>query len=98
MHAMIGLFGPLFFTLTPQGVGLTIVVVCCTQIADLFRFKREGEMRIKVLPEEQRAAASEAFTAGLKSALLSHFFKNLVLFSILVLIMADLSRKYQWLS
>lgn len=98
MHTLIGIMGPLFFTLTPQGVGFAIAVVCCTQVADLFRFKRDGKLRIEKLPEDQRAAADEAFETGLKSALVNHFFKNLVIFSILVLVMADLSRKNQWWS
>ncbi|MCF6281709.1 MAG: hypothetical protein L3J28_05760 [Candidatus Polarisedimenticolaceae bacterium] len=96
MHVLIGIMGPLFFTLTPQGLGLTVAVVCCTQVADLFRYKREGRMRIEKLPEAQQAAASEAFDAGLKSALMNHFFKNLAIYSVLVFVMADLSRKYQW--
>ena len=96
MHALIGLLGPLFFTLTPQGIGLTIIVVCCTQAADLYRYKREARMRIDTLPEEERAAATEAFDAGLKSTLLSHFLKNLVIYTIIVLVAADLSRTYQW--
>jgi len=96
MHALIGIMGPLFFTLTPQGLGLTVAVVCCTQVADLFRYKREGLMRIDQLPEAQRSAAKEAFEAGLKSALVSHFIKNVAIFSVLVFVMADISRQYQW--
>jgi hypothetical protein len=96
MHGLIGMMGPNFFTLTPQGLGLTVIVVCCTQVADLFRYKREGRLRIEQLPEAQQAAAREAFEAGLKSALLNHFIKNVAIFSVLVFVMADLSRKYQW--
>ncbi len=98
MHVLIGIMGPLFFTLTPQGLGLTVVVVCCTQAADLFRYKREGQMRIDQLPETQRAAAREAFDAGLKGALVNHFIKNVAIYSVIVFVMADLSRKYQWWS
>ncbi len=97
MHALIGLLGPAFFTLTAQGVGLAIVVVCCTQAVDLPRIKREMLQEIEALPSKERKAATEEFNAGLKLTLAKIFARNVAIYSALVLIAAEISRVTNWI-
>ncbi|GEM_PF-141540 len=92
MHALIGLLGPAFFTLTPQGVGLAILVVCATQAVDLLRIKREMLQEIEALPEKERKPALEEFNANLNTTLAKIFAKNVAMYSALVLIAAEISR------
>ena len=92
MHALIGLLGPAFFTLTPQGVGLAVLVVCATQAVDLLRIKREMLQEIEELPEKERKPAMEAFNANLTTTLAKIFAKNVAMYSALVLIAAEISR------
>ncbi len=97
MHALIGLLGPAFFTLTPQGIGLAILVVCATQAVDLLRIKREMQQEIEALPEKERKPAMEEFHANLKMSLAKIFAKNVAIYSALVLIAAEISRTNNWI-
>ncbi len=97
MHALIGLLGPAFFTLTPQGVGMAIVVVCFTQAVDLLRIKREMLQAFDTLPDKERKAAVEEFNANLKSTLAGILAKNVAMYSALVLIAAEFSRTANWI-
>ena len=97
MHALIGLLGPAFFTMTPQGIGLTILVVCATQGVDLLRIKREMLQEIEALPEKERKPAMEEFNANHKSSLAKIFARNVAMYSALVLIAAEISRTSNWI-
>ncbi len=88
MHALIGLLGPAFFTLTPVGIGLALLVVCCTQAVDLLRIKRELQQQAEELPAVQR----EARQASLNTTLARTFAQNLAIYSALVLVAAEISR------
>ncbi len=97
MHALIGLLGPAFFTLTPQGIGLAILVTCATQAVDLLRIKREMLEEVEQLPKKERKGAREALEANLTSTLAGIFAKNVALYSALILIAAEVSRTTGWL-
>lgn len=92
MHALIGLLGPAFFTLTPQGIGLAVLVVCATQAADSLRIKREMLQEVEALPENDRKPAMEEFNANLKKSLAGIFVRNVAMSSALVLVAAEISR------
>ncbi len=92
MHALIGLLGPAFFTLTAQGIGLTLLVVCATQAVDLLRIKREMEQQVEELPAAERDSARQELQSRLKSSLAQTFVRNVALYSALVLIAAEISR------
>ncbi len=97
MHALIGILGPAFFTLTPQGIGAAILVACATQGVDLLRIKREMLQEVESLPEKERAKAREELEAGMTSKLAGLFARNVAVYSALVLVAAEFSRTMGWI-
>ncbi len=97
MHALIGLLGPAFFTLTPQGIGLAILVTCATQAVDLLRIKREMLEEVEQLPKKERESARQELESNLTSKLAGIFARNVAMYSALVLIAAEISRSTGWL-
>jgi len=96
MHALMGWLGPMYFTYTPNGIGMAILVVCITQGVDLIRIKKESYLAIKEMPESKRGAATKELDARIKSILVKTYIQNVVLYTALVLIVADLARMYVW--
>jgi len=92
MHALMGWLGPTFFTYTPEGIGMAILVVCLTQGVDQIRVKKEKYLEIDKLPEAERVSASKELDGKIKSILIKTFIQNVLLFTALVLITADLAR------
>ena len=92
MHALMGWFGPMYFTYTPGGIGMAILVVCITQGVDQIRIKKESYAAINELPALEQAAATKELDGKIKSILIKTFIQNVLLFTALVLITADLAR------
>jgi len=96
MHALMGWLGPAYFTYTPDGIGMAVVVVCLTQGVDQVRIKKDHYLEIAKLPKSEQAAATKALDAQIKSILVKAFIQNVVLFTAVVLITADIARTYVW--
>jgi len=96
MHVLMGWLGPMYFTYTPDGIGMAVLVVCATQGADQFRIKKEMYADIEKLPVSEQAAATKELDATIKSTLLKTYIQNVVLCTAIVLIVADIARTYVW--
>ncbi|MCF6355817.1 MAG: hypothetical protein L3J26_12065 [Candidatus Polarisedimenticolaceae bacterium] len=94
MHVLMGFFGPHFFTYTPEGIGMALLVVCLTQGVDQARIKKEKYREAEELPESERLAATKELDANIKSILIKTFIQNVLMFTALVLITADVARMY----
>lgn len=92
MHILIGLLGTRHFTLTPGGILFTLFIVACTQGADLFRFYLEAKKEIEKAPANERKTKMAAFKKGLSARLSGIFAKNLLLYSAIVLLSAEVGR------
>ncbi len=94
MHALIGWLGPMHFTYTPSGIGMAVLVVCLTQGVDQIRIKKDKYLELEKLPESERAAATRALDDNIKSILAKTFVQNVLVFTVLVLITADIARTH----
>ncbi len=94
MHALMGFFGPNFFVYTPEGIGMALLVVCITQGVDQTRIKKEKYRKIEELPESERPAATKELDANIKSILIKTFIQNVLMFTALILISADVARTH----
>jgi len=94
MHSLMGWLGPFFFTYTPEGIGMAVLVVCITQGVDQIRIKKDKYLEIDKLPESERAAATKELDDNIKSILIKAFIQNVLLFTAVVLITADIARTH----
>lgn len=92
MHALMGWLGPTFFTLTPEGIAMALLVVCVTQAVDQIRLKKLKQQEIEALPEQEREPANQA----LKQVLLKLFVQNVMIFTGVLLIAAQVARTHGW--
>ncbi len=94
MHALIGFFGPYYFTYTPEGISMAILVVCLTQGVDQIRIKKDKYREVEELPESERLTATKELDSNIKSILIKSFMQNVLMFTALVLITADVARTH----
>lgn len=92
MHALMGWLGPMFFTLTPKGISMALLVVCITQAVDQIRLKKLKQQEIEALPEQEQEPANQL----LKQVLLKLFVQNVIIFTGVVLIGAQVARTHGW--
>jgi len=96
MHVFMGWLGPMYFTYTPGGIGMAILVVCITQGVDQIRIKKESYAAINELPASEQATATKELDATIKSILIKTYIQNVVLCTAIVLIVADFARTHIW--
>jgi len=94
MHSLMGWLGPLFFTYSPEGIGVAILVVCITQGVDQIRIKKDKYLEIDKLPEPERVAATKELDENIKSILIKTYIQNVLLFTAVVLVTADIARTH----
>jgi len=94
MHALMGFFGAYFFMYTPEGIGMALLVVCITQGVDQIRIKKDKYREVEALPKLEQLTATKELDANIKSILIKIFIQNVLMFTALVLISADVARTY----
>jgi len=94
MHALMGFFGPHYFMYTLEGIGMALLVVCITQGVDQIRVKKDKYREIEELPKSEQAAATKELDNNIKSILIKTFIQNVLMFTALVLISADVARTH----
>ena len=97
MHALMGWLGLHYFVLTPEGIGMAILVVCVTQAADLIRIKKENWDAVDKLPKNEREAATQELNANIKSILAMTYIQNVLIYTVVVLATAHVARTHGWL-
>ena len=92
IHALIGMLGTQFFTLTASGVGFCLAIVSLTQVSEMLRYYLEEKKKIMEGPPSDQAARLETFRRELPQKLPSLFLQNLLLYSAIVLLAAEMGR------
>ena len=96
MHALMGWLGPHFFELTPEGIGMAVLVVCVTQAVDQIRIRKEKWNAIDALPPKERKAAAQKLQAGFNKMMALVYIQNVLLFTIVLLVTAQVARTHGW--
>ena len=91
MHVLMGGLGAYFFTLSPEGIGMAVLVVCVTQAVDQIRLRKELRSKIESAP------GSKQKEAGINRDLALLFVQNVALYSVVVVISAETARSQSWL-
>jgi len=92
MHVLIGLFGTGHFTLTMTGILFSILIVAFTQSAELVRFYMDRKKEIGRLPASESKTKMEEFKNSLPGVLPGMFARNMVLYTAIVLVSAEIGR------
>lgn len=96
MHALMGWLGPHYFELTPEGIGMAVVVVCITQAVDQIRIRKEKWKAIDDLPPQERTAAAQKLEAGFNKMMALIYIQNVLLFTVVLLMAAQVARTHGW--
>ncbi len=96
MHALMGWLGPIYFVLTPEGIGMAILVVCVTQAVDKIRIRKEKRNEVDALPEKERKSAMRKMEAGLNKMMALLYIQNVLLFTVVLLGAAQVARTHGW--
>ena len=91
MHVLMGWLGAYYFTLSPEGIGMAVLVVCVTQGVDQIRLRKELRSKIESGP------GSKQKEAGINRDLALLFVQNVALYSVVVVISAETARSQSWL-
>ncbi len=97
MHALMGWLGLHYFVLTPEGIGMAILVVCITQAVDQIRIRKEKFAAVEKLPKKEREAAAKELNANIKSILAMAYIQNVLIYVVVVLATAHVARTHGWL-
>jgi len=92
MHILIGLLGTQHFTLTINGLLFALLIVSFTQGADLFRYYMEGKKKVDDGSAGERKAKLEAFKKEIPKALPGIFARNLLMYTAIILLSAEVGR------
>ncbi len=96
MHALMGWLGPDFFLLTPEGIGMAVLVVCVTQAVDQIRIRKEKWKEVDTLPPRERKAAAQKLQDGFNKMLALIYIQNVLLFTVVLLVAAQVARTHGW--
>lgn len=91
MHALMGWLGAYYFTLSSEGIGMAVLVVCVTQAVDQIRLRKEARDKL------ESSAASKQTEAGINRDMALLFVQNVALYSVVVVITAEMARSQGWL-
>ena len=92
MHVLIGLFGTGHFTLTLTGILFSILIVAFTQMAELIRFYMDRKKEIEKLPASESKAKMGEFKNSLPKTLPGMFAQNMIMYTAIVLVSAEIGR------
>ncbi len=92
MHTLMGWLGAYYFLLTPERIGVAVLVVCVTQAADQYRLRKEMWAEIERLPEDERISATAELEGNINRLLAMAFVKNTAIFLAVLLFTAHAVR------
>jgi len=96
MHALMGWLGPDYFLLTPEGIGMAVLVVCVTQAVDQIRIRKEKWKEVDALPPKERKAAAQKLQDGFNKMMALIYIQNVLLFTVVLLMAAQVARTHGW--
>ncbi|MEN8180534.1 MAG: hypothetical protein ABFS39_18200 [Pseudomonadota bacterium] len=96
IHALMGWLGPNYFLFTPEGIGMAVLVVCVTQAVDQIRIRKEKRTEIDALPPKERKVAAQKLEAGLNKMMALIYIQNIILFTAVLLVTAQVARTHGW--
>jgi len=97
MHALMGWLGAYYFTLTTEGIGMAVLVVCVTQAVDQIRVRKEAWSEVEAMPIAEREEAAQLLEKSINKKMALVFVQNLVLYVAIVLLVAEMARTHGWL-
>ncbi len=97
MHALMGWLGAYFFFLSPEGIGMAVLVVCVTQAVDQIRLRKEAWSEVEAMPEVDRKEATQQLETSINKKMALVFVQNVVLYTAIVLLVAEMARTQGWL-
>jgi hypothetical protein len=97
MHTLMGWLGAYYFTLSPEGIGMAVLVVCVTQAVDQIRVRKEAWGEVEAMPEADRKDATQQLEASINKKMALTFAKNVFLYTAIVLLVAEMARTHGWL-
>ena len=97
MHALMGWLGAYFFTLSIEGIGMAVLVVCVTQAVDQIRLRKEAWNEIESMPEAERKEAKRQLEASINKKMAMLYAQNVAIYSVVVVVAAEMTRTQGWL-
>ncbi|MCP4948915.1 MAG: hypothetical protein GY923_15580, partial [Aestuariibacter sp.] len=97
MHALMGWLGAYYFTLSPEGMGMAVLIVCVTQAVDQIRVRKEAWSEVEAMPVAERKGATQRLEANINKRMALVFGKNVILNTVIVLLVAQMARTHGWL-
>jgi len=97
MHALMGWLGAYYFTLSPEGIGMAVLVVCVTQAVDQIRVRKEAWSEVEAMPMAERKDATQQLEANINKKMALVFVQNVFLYTGIVLLVAEMARTHGWL-
>ncbi len=97
MHALMGWLGAYYFTLSPEGMGMAVLIVCVTQAVDQIRVRKEAWSEVEAMPIAERKDATQELEASINKKMALVFGKSVFLYTAIVLLVAEMARIQGWL-
>ncbi|MCP4283302.1 MAG: hypothetical protein GY792_02445 [Gammaproteobacteria bacterium] len=97
MHALMGWLGAYYFSLSPEGVGMAVLVVCVTQAVDQIRLRKEAWNDVAAMPVAERKGATQELEASINKKMASALVQNVILNTAILLLVAEMARTHGWL-
>lgn len=97
MHALMGWLGAYFFTLSAEGIGMAVLLVCVTQAVDQIRLRKEAWSEIESMPTVERKEAKQQLEANINKKMALVFVQNVFIYSAIVIFVAEMARTQGWL-
>jgi hypothetical protein len=97
MHALMGWLGAYYFTLSSEGIGMAVLVVCVTQAVDQIRLRKEAWSEIEAIPMAERKDAMQQLEANINKKMALTFVQNVFLYTTIVILVAEMARTHGWL-
>jgi len=97
MHVLMGWLGAYFFTLSIEGIGMAVLVVCVTQAVDQIRLRKEAWNEIESMPEAERKDAKRQLETSINKEMALVFVQNVAIYSVVVVVAAEMVRRQGWL-
>lgn len=91
MHVLMGWLGAYFFTLSSEGIGMAVLVVCITQAVDQIRLRKEMRSKLESGPSSKRKETA------INKEMAVLYVQNVALYSVVIVITAEMVRSQGWL-
>jgi hypothetical protein len=97
MHALMGWLGAYFFTLSIEGIGMAVLVVCVTQAVDQIRLRKEAWSAIESIPEAEQKEARQQLETNINKKMALLYAQNVAKYAVVVVVVAEMGRTQGWL-